>query len=325
MAINLSPRKALILFITLVVFIFAQAVWWVVLMARLVDERTELAAQLGAGPELVEQIHAEEVSRQIMIGLEGVVFLSVFLIGIWVIYRALVKSEELKFQQSNFLMAVTHELKTPLASISVYIDTLQSSKIPVEKKEAVIPRIRQDISRLEKLVENVLEAGRFERSGHTMRAERFDFSQLVVNRLVALKELPARKPLEINSEIEPGIYVHGDQRACQRAVDAILENCLKYNQSEETRVDVALSNKGGNMVLEIRDNGVGIARKELTAVFDRFYRSGSEMTRDTEGSGLGLYLAREIINSHGGQIVAHSDGPGKGAKIVITCARSERE
>ena len=91
MAINLSPRKALILFVTLVVFVFAQAVWWVVLMARLVNERTDLAVQLGAGPELVEQIHSEEVSRQIMVGLEGVVFLSVFLIGIWIIYRALVK------------------------------------------------------------------------------------------------------------------------------------------------------------------------------------------------------------------------------------------
>jgi two-component system phosphate regulon sensor histidine kinase PhoR len=322
MPTNLSPKKALILFIFMVVFVFAQAVWWVVLMARLVDEKTELAMELGASEARTEQIHREEISRQIMVGLEGVVFLAVFLLGFWLIYRSLVKSEELKFQQVNFLMAVTHELKTPLASISVYLDTLQSEKISADKKAAVVPRMRQDLVRLEKLVENVLEASRFERSGHSLRHEEFNVSELVEDRLNALETLPSRRPLDVNRQIEDGIHMVGDERAFGRALDYILENCLKYNHSERIIVDVKLLAQNREFILTIRDNGVGMAKKDQAAVFERFYRVGSELTRDAEGTGLGLYLSREIVNAHGGGIVAHSDGPGKGTRFVITCPRS---
>ena len=167
---SISPRTALIVFLVLVLFVFAQAVWWIIFMAKLADEKVEIAEHLNAGATYVEQLHEEEISRQVMLGLEGTVFLLLLLVGIWLIYRALLQAEALKRNQENFLMAVTHELKTPIASMKLYLDTLSSERIPPEKKTAVLPRMKQDASRLERMVENILEAGRAEQN--PMRPER---------------------------------------------------------------------------------------------------------------------------------------------------------
>jgi len=321
MSLNLSPRMALGLFISMVVFLLAQGVWWVVFMARLVDEKVSLAAELGASPEFVEAIHREEISRQIMVGLEGIVFLVLFFVGAWLIYRSLVKTEELKFHQQNFLMAVTHELKTPLASISVYVDALKSDKIPQEKKLEVIPKIREDVSRLEKLVENVLEAGRFQRSGYTLDRVQIDLTQLTVERLDKLVNLPLGGPLHINRNLESKIILYGDRSALGRAVDSILENSLKYADTGSAVIDVNLSSRNQEIVLEISDNGIGLEKKDLVRVFERFYRVGNELTRSSAGTGLGLYLCREIIRAHGGEVTADSAGLGRGTRFTIILKR----
>ena len=321
MSFNLSPRMALGLFITMVVFLLAQGVWWVVFMARLVDEKVSLAAELGASPEFVEAIHREEISRQIMVGLEGIVFLVLFFVGAWLIYRSLVKTEELKFHQQNFLMAVTHELKTPLASISVYIDALKSDKIPQEKKLEVIPKIQNDVSRLGKLVENVLEAGRFQRSGYTLDREQIDLTHLTGSRLDKLVSLPLGGPLHINRNLESKIVLHGDRSALGRAIDSILENSLKYADAGNAVIDVNLSSRNQEIVLEISDNGIGLEKKDLVRVFERFYRVGNELTRRSAGTGLGLYLCREIIRAHGGEVKADSAGLGRGTRFTIMLKR----
>ena len=121
MRINPTPKTGFILFISLSVVLFIQAAWWITFMAILLDEKVDIAVQLGADEAFIDKIHHEEVSRQIMLGMEGVFFLGLVLLGAWLIYRALVKTEQLKFHQQNFLMAVTHELKTPLASIKIYL------------------------------------------------------------------------------------------------------------------------------------------------------------------------------------------------------------
>ena len=312
---------ALGLFIAMIVFLLAQGIWWVVFMARLVDEKVSLAAELGASPEFIEAIHQEEISRQIMVGLEGIVFLALFFVGAWLIYRSLVKTEEIKFHQQNFLMAVTHELKTPLASISVYIDALKSDKIPQEKKLEVIPKIREDVSRLEKLVENVLEAGRFQRSGYTLDREQIDLSQLTGERLDKLVSLPLAGPLHITRNLESNIILYGDRSALGRAIDSILENSLKYADTGSAIIDVNLSSRNQEIMLEISDNGIGLEKKDLVRVFERFYRVGNELTRRSAGTGLGLYLCREIIRAHGGKVTADSPGLGKGTRFTIMLQR----
>jgi signal transduction histidine kinase len=323
MRINPTPKTGFILFISLSVVLFIQAAWWITFMAILLDEKVDMAAQLGADQAFVENIHQEEVSRQIMLGMEGIFFLVLVLFGAWLIYRALVKTEELKFHQQNFLMAVTHELKTPLASIKIYLDTLQSVKISEEKKATVIPRIKADVGRLEKLVENILDAGRFERSGYHLNKEQFNLTDMVTQGLDKLQTLPIQSRLQINRDLESDISMYGDRKALARAFDAILENSLKYSDKDKIIIDAGLKQKTEKIELVVSDNGIGLSRKETSEIFNRFYRVGHEMTRGKPGSGLGLYLSREIIRAHNGKITAHSNGVGNGTTLIITLKSSQ--
>lgn len=319
---KLAPKSALTLFLFMVVVLFAQAVWWVVFMAKLTAEKVELAAQLGGSPELVEQMHQEEFTRQIMLGSEGVFFFVLILLGAWIIYRALVRSEELKFHQQNFLLAVTHELKTPLASVQIYLDTLQSPKINPEKKEQIIPRMKEDIERLERLVENVLDAGRFDRHGYHLNRALFGLSDLVEARVNHISKAATVVPLKIQKQIQPGISFDGDEAALARAIDSLLENSLKYHDGNTIAINVALEAVRKEIVLTIADKGSGFAKEDSHRLFERFYRVGNEMTRRQSGSGLGLYLCREIIRAHGGEVTAESAGVGQGATFTITLKQS---
>jgi signal transduction histidine kinase len=277
-----------------------------------------MAIDLGASQAFVDSVHEQEITRQIMVGLEGIFMMLLVGFGAWLIYRALVKADELKFHQQNFLMAVTHELKTPLASMKIYLDTLESSKVPTEKKASIIPRLKMDANRLERLVENVLEAGRFERSGFHLSREVFDFSKLVQESLISLEKYPSEKPIALRKDnLEEGIKVFGDRAALKRALEAVLENSIKYNDKDAIEVTVDLKAKGRSVCLSIADNGVGLSKKDVIRVFDRFFRVEADINHSTPGSGLGLYLCREIINAHGGKIGVTSDGPGNGAQFNI--------
>ncbi len=314
---RLTPRTALVLFLGLVVVALAQAVWWIVLMARLTDEQVEMARELGATDAFIETVHQEEISRQIMVGTEGLFFLVVIIFGAWLIYRALVRTEELKFHHDNFMMSVTHELRTPLASLRVYLDTLQSPKIPAEKKERVLPRMREDADRLERLVDNILQAGRFERGEASFVMRTVDFSSLVTDSLERLERFASDTERTINHSLESDVMLEADAEALRRAVDVLLENSLKYHDGGRIVVDVTLESKGSDVFLTVSDQGKGLLRKDVDRVFDRFYRVDNELSRNTPGSGLGLYLCREIIRNHGGDVTAESEGIDKGTTFAV--------
>lgn len=320
---TLSPRKAFWLFFTMVVTALAQAVWWIVFMARLVDEKVDMAVQMGVPKQYIDHIQKQEISRQIMVGLEGLFFLVLILVGAWLIYRALRRTEQLTFHQTNFLMAVTHELKTPLQSIGLYLESLESAKIPAERKQAILPRMKEDIQRLEHLVENILEAGRFDRADYRPQMDKLDLAALLHERLDQISRHPSPIPVTITRDISQSARWTGDERAIGRAFDTILENSLKYHGGNPIHIAARLTTTERSIVMTLTDRGSGFDKREARAIFDRFYRVGSEMTRQTSGTGLGLYLCREIIRAHGGKIEAHSEGPGKGASFTITLPLSE--
>jgi two-component system sensor histidine kinase CiaH len=315
---HLSTKTALGLFIFLVIFVIAQGAWWVVFMAQLADEKTDIAEQLGGSPELLQQVHQEEIRRQIMLGLEGSVFLLFLLGGIWLIYKTLVRTQHLRSRQQNFVMAVTHELKTPLASIKLYLDSLESQKIADERKKGILPRMRQDVERLEVMVENILEVGRFDRHAHPINHERVSLSDLLRSSVAALEDRPAELPRTISVEIEPDVPVLGDALLLRRAFNAVLDNAQKYHDGRAISIRVVLHRSDGRAVVSVEDGGIGLKRGDLAAIFERFYRAGDELTRTSPGSGLGLYLCREIVRAHGGEVRAYSEGPGQGTTVTIS-------
>lgn len=319
---NLTPRVALVLFVILTAILIAQAVWWIIFMAQMIDEKVEQAEQLGAPPDVVEQIHREEVHRQIMVGSEGVFFLVLTLVGVGLIYRSVVRAEQLKFQQQNFLMAITHELRTPIASIRLYLDTLQSERVSPDRKADVLPRIRDNLGRLEGLVDDALDAGRLDRGGYRLQAEVFDLRQLIDE---LLDNPPATQAeVRINRRLPEKAPLYGDRSALSRALNAIVINAIKYNDSDPIELDIDLESGGDHYTLRIRDNGRGLAAPDTRRIFDRFYRVQDERLGHSGGSGLGLYLAREIIRAHNGRIRAESPGSGRGATFVIRLPIKER-
>jgi signal transduction histidine kinase len=322
---KLSQKTALVVFVVLVTYILAMAVWWVVLMARLTDEKVDIATGLGADPEFVEQLQQQEISRQIMLGSEGVVFLVIILVGLWLIYRTMRQAERLRHRQENFLMSVTHELKTPLASMGVYLETLQSAKIPPEKKQAAIPRMKQDLKRLDRLVEDILEAGRFDSSDYHPPRDRLELGSLLNKVADNLENRGHRVEVRLLRQIEEGVFVQANSSAMTRAIETVLDNAVKYSGGEPVEIKISLRREGSRTQISIRDNGVGIERKELDFIFDRFYRVGRELTRASQGTGLGLYLCREIVRAHGGRIRAKSEGVGRGTEFLISLPLDETE
>jgi signal transduction histidine kinase len=215
-------------------------------------------------------------------------------------------------------MAVTHELKTPLSSLSLYLESLRSEKIPADKKKDVLPKMSQDVVRLHHLVERVLEAGRFQRHDYSIAREEFELSQLVLSRINNLRRYDEQITIDLATKIPPAIRYLGDRDSLGRAIDAILDNAVKYRRGNSVTINVSLRQTNEGILLEVADNGIGLERDHLKNIFNRFYRVGSELTRRQEGTGLGLYLCREIVKAHGGNIVAHSDGTNKGSRFTMT-------
>ena len=323
MQLQLKPRAAFLVFNFMLIFLMANAVWWFILMERVIDEKIEMSQELGASLEVIEHIYEQESSRRRMVMLEAVVFFLVLLAGLWMIYRTLVKQRELRQQQENFMMAITHELKTPLASINLYVDSLLTPEITEQEKQNILPRIKHDVYRLKRQIENVLEVARHNGLTEKSSYESFDLSQLLGQRLDALKKFYTEVNYKLKADIEKSVRIYGDRRSIGKAIDLILENSLVHNEGRNIEIMVELSLNNNVISLNIGDNGRGVDKEEMASIFDQFYRAGPELTRPSYGTGLGLYIAKEIINSHGGTISVISDGPSKGIKFLIKLKRGK--
>ena len=323
MPFQLKPRAAFLVFNFLVIFLIANVIWWFILMERVTDEKIQMSQELGASAEVIEQIYEQESSRRRMIIMEGIVFFLLLLAGLWMIYRTLVKQRELRQQQENFMMAITHELKTPLASINLYVDSLLAPEIAEQEKQNILPKIKHDVYRLMRQVENVLEVARHHGLTEKSSYESFNLSQLLSQRLDTLKKFYSNVNYRLKTDIEEKVRIYGDRRALGKAIDLILENSLVHNEGRDIEITVGLSLSNNIIYLNIGDNGCGVDKEEISKIFDQFYRAGPELTRPSYGTGLGLYIAREIINSHGGSISVTSEGPSRGITFTVKLKRGK--
>ena len=316
MPFQLKPRAAFLVFNFLVIFLIANVIWWFILMERVTDEKIQMSQELGASAEVIEQIYEQESSRRRMIIMEGIVFFLLLLAGLWMIYRTLVKQRELRQQQENFMMAITHELKTPLASINLYVDSLLAPEIAEQEKLNILPKIKHDVYRLKRQIENVLEVARHHGLTEKSSYESFNLSKLLGQRLEALKKFYTNVNYRLKTDIEEKVRIYGDRRALGKAIDLILENSLVHNEGRDIEITVGLSLSNNIIYLNIGDNGCGVDKDEIAKIFDQFYRAGPERTRPSYGTGLGLYLAGEIINAHGGTLSVVYGGHSSGIAVT---------
>ncbi|MGZ3766908.1 MAG: sensor histidine kinase [Mucilaginibacter sp.] len=287
-------KRPFVIFYALIIYAVAELIWWGYMLVRLQPQRTAMI--LG----------------------EGSMFVIIFVVGAISLHKSIKKERKLQEQKKNFLLSVTHELKSPLASIKLLLQTIQKRDLSKAQIQDFIGKSLLDIERLDDMVENMLLASKIDNRSYTFPKANFNLSVLVdniVNRL-QLNKCDINEQL-INAEIEPKIEITGDKFALTSVVTNLIENAIKYSGPCEV-VEVKLYSKDGKIYLEVADHGIGIAEEEKSRIFDKFYRVGSEDTRNTKGTGLGLYIVKEVLDKHEASIrVKDNDPTGSIFEIVF--------
>lgn len=254
---------------------------------------------------------------------EGSFFLVVLLSLMAVLWRVLRREAELRHRQQNFLAAVSHELKSPLASLRLTAETMALRDPPLERRRSLLDRILSELGRLETLVGNLLETTRIEEGRLELKREAFALRPLVTH---VVDELSVGVDgcvlrLDVAEEIE--LFL--DPTATRMVIRNLLENAIKASEGCAVReVDISARDEGDKVTLIVRDQGVGFPAEEGPRLFEKFYRPGDEMRRRTRGTGLGLYLVDRFVRLEGGTVTAHSEGPGHGAEFAVSWPTAEK-
>ena len=236
---------------------------------------------------------------------EGSTFLLVILIGAGVVYSSFSRNLRVSRQQNNFMLSVTHELKSPIAAMKLNLQTLERHKLDEEKRNLLLERCIKESDRLNELCNNMLLASQIEGRQYKPARELIDFSTMVED---AVGDYAVRYPRRFDEDIDAGCKVSGDRVMLQMAINNLLENAVKYTPDDKP-VTIRLAQKQANVVLQVVDEGQGIPDNEKKKVFAKFYRIGSEESRKAKGTGLGLYLTSKIIHQHKGKITVKDNTP----------------
>lgn len=245
---------------------------------------------------------------------EGLVLLLVVLVGVYVIFVYWKRQADLVKEQKKVLSQVTHELKSPLASIQLHLETIKLRKPPADKLERFLDTMLADTDRLNNLISNLLMAAKLEHRRPPHHPV-IDLAELV-ERVMEQKrgKLPEGGILTV--QVEKGIKAAVDMEGLETVLRNLFENAVLYSPASP-EITVNLGRKGRSAVLTFRDNGRGIEKKDLKKVFRMFHRL-RQQGDNIRGTGLGLYIVKSVIKEHGGKITVASEGAGKGCMFTIT-------
>lgn len=310
------PFRKKLAFITVVywfllVYITAALVWWFISLHQQNSEMTQLRiAQLDPSAadfqkRLAEANDFRSRKEAQYIG-EGAMFMLLIFVGAIFVYRATRKQLQLGQQQQNFMMAITHELKTPIAVTRLNVQTLQKRKLNEDQKQNILDNTLLETDRLNDLTNNILLASRMDVGKQVQHKEEVDLEKIIRD-LIAQYEmrLPGRV---FEVEISGSLKLSGDQLLLKILLSNLLDNAIKYSE-DDSIIGIKASLVANHLVLLISDQGAGIPASEKKKVFGKFYRMGNEATRQTKGTGLGLYLCQRIVNEHGGRISIQDNEP----------------
>lgn len=314
-----TPRP-LLLFYVLVVYVLLQFSWWAYLLLRTNDHVAHLQKQTVSVQVDARRIESDLLKRRLMIMGEGAVFL---ILLVWAIQRTRIafrREAMLAERQKNFLLSVTHELRSPLASIGLQAETLLKRDLPKEKQSQILSNVLDDTERLNALVGNILLAARIDTAAFTLQKSRRDLSHFTAQ-LAEKISTGVGQQHKFRIDIEKNIEADFDENAAHSIVANLIENAVKYSQPG-TSVTVSLRKKDRHILLAVADEGKGIPDAFKRTVFERFYRTGNEETRSTKGTGLGLYIASYLATLHGWTITI-SDNKPQGSIFTVDIPNNE--
>jgi signal transduction histidine kinase len=256
-------------------------------------------------------------------GGEAGLLITAVLLGMTYIYRKLNDEMDLMLRQRNFIASVTHELKTPIASLRVWIETLFARELGEDRKARIQMLMDGDLRRLTELVGNLLDVARADAGSLEMDPERTELAPYIRTVAEAMDHRLGPGSLGLDLQLGIDIFADIDRKNFRTVLENLLSNACKY-ASDPRHTTVTLDSDGEKAIITVQDEGHGISPKELPRLFQRFYRVGDEMTRQVPGTGLGLFLCWEMVTLHGGDIKAHSAGPGQGTTFTIRLPLSRR-
>ena len=254
----------------------------------------------------------------------GTFFFALIILGLVLLCAWLVREMRHNQRQQAFLDAVTHEMKTPLASLRLSVDTLSLHDPPAPRREEFLARMQSDLDRLEATVHQVLAAARADAREQPRERARVDLVALLARSIDEIRERHGLPSDAVRFDRSSAVRVRGDEAELGLVFGNLLENAVKYSDPP-VDVRVALRAAGdGRVTIEITDRGIGIPRRELRKIFQRFYRAGRDMQRKVAGLGLGLFIVRSLVRRQGGRVVALSEGSGQGSRFVVTLRAAGR-
>lgn len=258
-----------------------------------------------------------------MFAFEGPFFVLVILTGLFIIGRSLRTEREMKRRQQNFLSAITHEFKTPMSTLRLLIETALFRPLSPEKQKSYLEKMSSELSRLEQTSEHVLAAARLEHSESAPVLESLELNSVVQGIIGRARSGLEAKGATLNVDYshEP-LPVSLDANAFSVVLNNLLDNAVKYSPSIPKPIRVRLVSQNDLVLIHVDDEGIGIPDKELSHVFERFYRVGNEMTRESKGVGLGLHLVKTVTEAMNGWVrVEKNPTAERGTRFTIVFPR----
>lgn len=301
------------LFSPLVTLIVVQLIWilLVVFWVRWFIVRHYEFRQLAERyrPELVPN----HLNWPVLVG--GLGLLLLVLVGLYALFLYWKRQSSLYDEQKSFIAQITHELKSPLASIQLHLETIRLRRLPPDKLERFLDTMLADTERLHNLINNLLMAAKLEQRSRQGAYPVINFSDFVVRSLEQNgKLIPEGGSLLI--DVEPEIRAAVDVEGMEMVIRNLLENAVLYS-SAAPEVRVSLHRSGPHCLLAVQDNGKGIERQELQKIFRKFYRV-RQVGENIKGTGLGLYIVKSVVKNHRGTVSASSPGKGQGSTFTIS-------
>ncbi|MEO6546950.1 MAG: HAMP domain-containing sensor histidine kinase [Ferruginibacter sp.] len=311
-------RYIFLVYWLLLLYIIAALVWWFIALNRqnhqmATYEISQLKIEDIRYKDQLKEINEIEGRKTIQYIGEGSIFLLLILSCAVFIYRAVKRQFKSGQQQQNFMMAVTHELKTPIAITKLNLETLQKRKLDETQQQRLIQNTIQEANRLNALCNNMLLVSQMEAGALSITKEEISLSALANE---CVDDFVTRYPQRVFTKlIENDIYVNGDLLMLQMAINNLVDNAIKYSP-KDSPVTVALTATNDSTTLMVKDEGKGIEEAERKKVFDKFYRIGNAATKGARGTGLGLFLTKRIAMQHKADIFVTDNTPA-GSNFVM--------
>lgn len=316
-------KRTILIFSILVGYVVMQFLWWEILLVRQSDEnisnKQKLAALSSSDDKIIrrdiaELEHKKNIRMYMIVG-EGSVFLLILLFGIQQVRKSALKETALNNQQKNFILSVSHELKTPIAAAKLQIQTLLKRELEKDQQKQLLQNALAETDRLHKLVENILLINQIENQNFALHRESTNLSSLILQITERYFPTELEKGI-IKLYLEPSIKSDIDPVLFPSVIINLVENAVKYSFNE-IAIEISLKSVTGKPVLDIADQGCGISNQEKEKIFNKFFRSGNEDTRKTKGTGIGLYIVKLVCDLHQFKIKVLDNKP-TGSRFQIT-------